>query len=90
VLDFLLGWQAIAISKVEAGNLTKISVVNYPLERGQEYDVQIAARGASLTSYIDGKLMNQVTDFSFPSGPIALNVWECKTAFRDMRFRLLH
>jgi len=90
VLDLLLGWQAIAISKVESGNLTKMSVVNYPLERGQEYDVQIAARGASLTSYIDGKLVNQVTDFSYTSGPIALNVWECKTAFRDMRYRLLH
>ncbi|MDE2830471.1 MAG: DUF1080 domain-containing protein [Gemmatimonadota bacterium] len=52
--------------------------------------MQIAARGASLTSYIDGKLVNQVTDFSYQSGPIALNVWESKTAFRDLRFRHLH
>ena len=90
LLDFLLGWQAVAISKVTPEGLTKLSVVNYPIEHGQEYDVQIAARGASLTSYIDGKLVNQVTDFSYQSGSIALNVWECKTAFRDLRFRLLH
>ena len=68
----------------------KFSSWLYPIEHGQEYDVQIAARGASLTSYIDGKLVNQVTDFSYQSGPIALNVWESKTAFRDLRFRHLH
>lgn len=90
MLDFLLGWAAVAISKIESGNLTKISVVNYSFVLGQEYDVQIAARDASITTYIDGKLINQVTDFSNPSGPIALNLWHCKTAFRDIRYRLLH
>lgn len=90
MLDFLLGWAAVAISKIESGNLTKISVVNYSFALGQEYDVQIAARDASITTYIDGKLVNQVTDFSNPSGPIALNLWHCKTAFRDIRYRLLH
>lgn len=90
VLDFLLGWQAIAISKVAPEGLKKLSVVNYPIERGQEYDVQIAARDASLTSYIDGRLVNQLTEFSYQSGPIALNVWQSKTAFRDIRLRHLH
>ncbi|MCY3766554.1 MAG: sigma-70 family RNA polymerase sigma factor [Gemmatimonadetes bacterium] len=90
LLDFLLGWQAVAISKVAPEGLTKLSVVNYPIELGQEYDVQIAAREASLTTYIDGKLVNQLTDFSYQSGPIALNVWQCKTAFRDVRLRHLH
>jgi hypothetical protein len=70
--------------------MQKLSVVNFPIEAGREYDVQIAARGQSLTSYIDGKLLNQVTDSSHPSGPIALNVWESKTAFRDPRVRLMH
>ena len=90
MLDFLLGWSAVAVSKIESGNLTKISVVNYSFSLGQEYDVQIAARDASITTYVDGKLINQVTDFSYKSGPIALNVWHCKTAFRDIRYRLLH
>ena len=43
----------------------KLSVVNYPLECGQEYDVEIAARKASITTYVDGKLINQVTDEKF-------------------------
>jgi len=90
LFDFLLGWQAIAISQVDPSGLQKLSVVNYPIESGQEYDVQIAAREKSLTSYVDGKLINQVTDSSYRSGPIALNVWESKTAFRDPRIRSMH
>lgn len=90
MLDFLLGWQAVAISKVDNGQLTKLSVVNFPIETGQEYDVQIAAREASLTSYIDGKPINQVTDSSYRSGAIALNVWYSKTAYRGPRYRSMH
>lgn len=90
LLDFLLGWQAIAISRVDDGQLTKLSVVNFPIETGTEYDVMIAAREASLTSYVDGKLVNDVTDFTHRTGPIALNAWNCKTAFRDPRIRLMH
>ncbi len=90
LFDMLLGWKAIAISRVIKGHLTKLSVVNFPVELGQEYEVQIAARGASFTSYIDGKLVNQVTDENIRSGAIALIVWEGKVAFRDFRFRHLH
>jgi RNA polymerase sigma-70 factor (ECF subfamily) len=94
MLDLLLGWQAVAISKVDrspgSDGLQKLSVVNFPVEIGREYDVLIAAREASLTSYIDGKLVNQVTDSSYRSGPIALNVWQSKTAYRDPRIRFLH
>lgn len=90
MLDLLLGWQAIAISKVDQRGLQKLSVVNFPIELGREYDVQIAVREASLTSYVDGQLINQVTDFSYRAGPIALTVWLSKTAFRDPRIRFLH
>ena len=86
----LLGWQTIAISKVVKGQLTKIGVVKFPIESGQEYDIQIAARKSSLTSYVDGRLVNQVTDETFLSGEIALMTWKSKTAFRDQRYRLLH
>ena len=90
LLDFLLGWQAVAISRVMEGRLTKLSVVNYPTEKGQEYEVQIAAREASLTSYVDGKLVNQVADESIRSGSFALLVWGSCTAYRDVRYRHLH
>ena len=89
LLDFFLGWQAVAISRVIDRRVTTLSVVNHALHTGQEYEVQIAARGASLTSYVDGKLVNQVTDETFCSGAFGLMVWESSTAFRDVRYRLL-
>ncbi|NKB69430.1 MAG: sigma-70 family RNA polymerase sigma factor [Candidatus Latescibacteria bacterium] len=90
LFDMLLGWQAIAISRVIEGRLTKISVVNFPIERGREYEIELAARGESLTSYVDGRLINQVRDDAIDQGQVALMVWESKTAYRDMRYRLLH
>ena len=67
-LDFLTGWKAMAISKVDgkSGETTKLDVVNFIFEGGREYDIVIAARGHSLTSYIDGNLVNRVTDASNP------------------------
>lgn len=88
--DMMLGWQTAAITKGQIGQKgypQKLSVVNYPLEHGREYDVMVAARGASLTSYIDGRLVNQLTDTSLSTGGIALAVWHSKTAFRDVRIR---
>jgi RNA polymerase sigma-70 factor (ECF subfamily) len=93
VLDMLSGWQAVAISRGDRRSgprLKKLSVVNFPFDRGREYDVMIAARDASLTSYIDGKLVNQLTDASLPAGGIRLAAWQSKTAFRDPRIRLLY
>lgn len=90
VFDMLMGWKAVAISKVDDRGLQKLSVVNFPVEHNREYDVLIAAREASLTTYIDGKLMNQTTDFEYRGGPVALNVWQSRTAFRDPRIRFLH
>ncbi len=77
LFDMLVGWQAVAISRGDlrpGGRLRKLSVINFPFESGREYDVMIAARGASLTSYIDGKLINQVTDSDLESGCIGLTV----------------
>jgi RNA polymerase sigma-70 factor (ECF subfamily) len=90
LFDFLLGWQAVGIYRVIDGWLTKLSVVNHALHRGQEYEVQVAVRGASLTSYVDGKLVNQLTDETFRMGTFGLLVWQSSTAYRDVRYRLLH
>ena len=90
LFDFLLGWQAVGIYRVIDGRVTKLSVVNHALHRGQEYEVQVAARGASLTSYVDGKLVNQLTDETFRMGTFGLLVWQSSTAYRDVRYRLLH
>lgn len=94
MMDMLLGWQAIAISRVEMDHtgiphLTRLSVVDYPLEHQREYAVSIAARDHSLTTYVDGALVNQVADGSWLQGRIGLNVWHAKTLFRDIHIRLL-
>ncbi len=95
VFDMLMGWQAIAIRKVthdEVGNLNeaKLDVVNYPLRNGTEYAVTIAIRDQSITTYINGALVNRVTDGSWFHGKIGVNIWQAKTLFRDIRVRLLN
>lgn len=94
VFDMLMGWQAVAVSRVtfdEQGKSTsvKLSVVDYPLAHQREYAVTVAARGHSITTYIDGALVNQVTDGAWLHGQIGLNIWEAKTLFRDVRVRVL-
>ena len=80
LLDFLIGWQAVAISRVGHG-VEKLSVVNHRLELGREYHVELAARGHSLTSYINGSLVNQTTAFDYAQGRFALSVWNARTRF---------
>ena len=92
--DMMMGWQAVAVRRVTldaAGNSENIrlSVVDYPLAHGREYAVSIAARGHSITTYIDGALVNQVTDGEWLNGQIGLNVWAAKTLYRDIRVRSL-
>ena len=94
VLDMMLGWQAVAVNRLEHDHedrptLTRLSVVNYPVECEREYAVSIAARDQSITTYVDGALVNQLTDPSFADGGIGLNVWRSKTLYRDVRVRLL-
>ena len=93
LIDLMLGWQAIQVCRVDlrsgGSGLERLSVVNCPIATGQEYDLMVAARGASITTYLDGKLMNQITDFTYASGPVGLSVWQSKTAFRDPQIRLL-
>ena len=95
LLDMLMGWQAIAIRKVTHDNLgnlndAKLDVVNYPLRDGTEYALTIAVRDYSITTYINGALVNRVTDGSWFHGKIGLHVWQAKTLFRDIRVRLLN
>jgi RNA polymerase sigma-70 factor (ECF subfamily) len=93
MFDMLLGWQAIAVSEFQyhrEPRLIKLSVVNYPLEHEREYSVCIAARERSITTYIDGALVNQVTDSSYQAGGVGLSVWQSKTLFRDIRVRMMN
>ncbi|MCB0334855.1 MAG: sigma-70 family RNA polymerase sigma factor [Bdellovibrionales bacterium] len=93
-VDMMIGWQAIAVSRLTfngQGNaeVVKLSVVNYPLAHQREYSLSLATRGHSITTYIDGAIVNQLTDATWLGGQVGLNVWHGKTLFRDLRIRLL-
>ena len=91
--DLMLGWQVAAIHKITrqdgSVDLARLSAVNYPLEHGREYAIDIAARGQSITTYIDGAVANQVTDDAWTHGRVALSIWASKTLYRKMRYRTL-
>ena len=92
--DLLIGWQAAVVRRVTRDgmgnpNATKLSVVNYPLVLEREYTVTVAVRDHSITTYIDGALVNQVTDDAWLHGQVGLNVWQAKTLYRDIRLRQL-
>ena len=92
--DLMLGWQVAAIYKLVRNDegrmqLTKLSTVNYAFSRDREYDIQIAARDHSITTYIDGELVNQLTDDTWSRGRVALSIWHAKTQYRDLRYRVL-
>ena len=89
----MLGWQVAAIHKITrqdgSVDLARLSAVNYPLEHGREYAIDIAARGQSITTCIDGAVVNQVTDDTWTHGRVALSIWASKTLYRNMRYRTL-
>ena len=90
VFKFLLGWQACAVTMRDSSGtppLDHLSVVNHKIERNREYHVQIAIRGSSITTYVDGNLVNQVTDKVLKAGKCYLEVWQGNTEFRNIRYR---
>ena len=91
MVDYLGGWKAMAISTYERGKrgVTKLDVVNLVLERGREYDLVLAVRGYSVTTYVNGRLVNRLTLEANPNGAIALGTWGHHTVarFRDPKIR---
>ena len=89
-VEFDYAWQSINVTLREPGihGVTKLSVVNYALEKGRVYHLIISARHRSLTTYIDGKLVNQVTDASYESGGVGIAMWwDTRAKYRDPRIR---
>jgi hypothetical protein len=92
-LDFLTKWRSVAISKKVAGvpGVTKLDVVNFPIEKGREYDITIAARGNSIISYIDGEMVNRLSDGTFTIGRVGFLMWhDTKVRFWEPKIRLYH
>lgn len=58
------------------------------LTAGMEYEIEIAARGESITTYVNGKLVNQVRDATCPRGGICLTAWHSETRFYNCCLRV--
>ena len=89
--DLNCRWQAIVISKVDPDadpQLATISAVNYELVPGRDYDIELAMRGESITTYVDRRLVNQVRDDGYPKGGICLTAWKSRTRYFEPRLRL--
>lgn len=93
VVDFLFGWQALGVGRFDhrpgGKGLQKLSVVNLEMARMAEYKVEIAVRELSITTYVEGRLINQVTDETYAEGPFAFGAWEAKARFSRPEFRVL-
>lgn len=91
MVDYLGGWKALAISTYERGRrgVTKLDVVNLVLELGREYDLVLAVRGRSVTTYVNGELVNRLTLATNPNGAVALGTWGRRAVarFRDPKIR---
>ncbi|MAF12348.1 hypothetical protein CMK11_18025 [Candidatus Poribacteria bacterium] len=83
------GDATVAVQRNARGWVTPLSMVHYPSELGREYAVTILARADSITTYIDGALVNQVTDRHSPRGRISLGVSDSKALYRDIQYRAL-
>lgn len=82
-LGLLPGLHAFQIGSLDPdGNRRRLDVVNHVMERDREYHILIAVRGHSITSYIDGQLVNRVTDDTHSAGGVAFGVWGKRTAAR--------
>ena len=78
----------VVLSRRDGSTLDWLSVVEVPIEMGQEYDIVVSARGTSLTTYIDGKRVHLLTDSTYRTGGVGFNMWrKARVTFRDPRIR---
>ena len=88
-LNYLSGWKALAISRKDENGFTKLDVVNLVMHWGHEYDIVLAVRGRSITSYIDGQLINRLTVDEPVVGAVGFVTWgkRAHCRFRDPKIR---
>ncbi|MCK6470708.1 MAG: DUF1080 domain-containing protein [Planctomycetes bacterium] len=88
--DLRCAQQAVVVSKTDngAGRSAVISSVNHEIVAGRAYAVEIAVRGESITTYVDGQPANQVRDADFAKGAVTLTAWKSQVRFEDPCLRV--
>ncbi|MCK6471428.1 MAG: DUF1080 domain-containing protein [Planctomycetes bacterium] len=90
-LDLMYGMQAVVLKKhdrTKPQSRTILSAVNHELRQGTEYAVELAVRGESITTYVNGKLVNQVREAEFAAGDLKLYSWQSNIRYADPRVRI--
>ncbi len=86
----LYGLQAMSVRLIAGDAPTRLlSCVDVALDPGRAYGLRLAARGESITTYLDGRLINQLTDATYRSGGIGAGVWQSRARFDAPRVRFL-
>ena len=91
-LTYLAGWKTMVIVRrnEETGEDVKLDVVDFVMDMGRETDIVLKVRDHSVTSYVDGVLVNRLTLEEEPRGAVALAVWGNNNSvvrFRDPKIR---
>ena len=91
-LTYLAGWKTMVIVRrnEETGEDVKLDVVDFVMDMGRGYDIVLKVRDHSVTSYVDGVLVNRLTLAEEPRGAVALAVWGNNNSvvrFRDPKIR---
>ena len=88
---YLTGWKTMVIVRrnEETGEDVKLDVVDFVMENGREYDIGLKVRDHSVTTYVNGDLVNRLTLPFAPRGAVGLAVWGRNTVvrFRDPKVR---
>ena len=91
-LTYLAGWKTMVIVRrnEETHEDVKLDVVDFVMDPGREYDIVLKVRDHSVTSYVDGVLVNRLTLAEEPRGAVGLAVWgnnHSVVRFRDPKIR---
>ncbi len=86
----LYGLQAMSVRLLDAPSPPRLlSCVDVPLAAGRAYDLRLAARGESITTYLGDRIVNQVTDATWSAGGCGVGVWQSRARFGSPRVRFL-
>ncbi|HZG85975.1 immunoglobulin-like domain-containing protein [Paenibacillus sp.] len=82
--NFQFDGNTVKLNKGTGGTLGQYSL---PVTTGQWYALRVTAEGSSLKAYIDGKLVIEATDASFPTGTAGFRSRWAKSALDDVDIR---
>ena len=82
--------QAAVVAKAngDAGRPYVMSSVGLALSPGTSYDVEIAVRGGTIKTRVNGSLVNEASDGEYTRGHVCLTAWKTKAIFHDPCLRV--